>query len=589
MAEMENMVNVANVQNITNAINSVSMKNTVSIGIQDFAKLREQKSFYIDKTSFIKEWWESGDDVTLITRPRRFGKTLNMSMIEQFFSVNYANRGDLFEGLFVWKEEKFRNLQGTYPVLSLSFANIKEADYVLTRKKICQILTELYVKHSYLRESEVLTDTDRRFFDRILTENFDDSDASLTLHRLSDYLERYYNKKVIILLDEYDTPMQEAYVRGYWEELVSFTRSLFNTTFKTNPYMSRGLMTGITRVSKESVFSDLNNLEAVTTTSDKYATAFGFTEEEVFVALDTNGLGKEKENVKEWYDGFVFGKHKDIYNPWSILNFLDKGEYTTYWANTSSNSLVGKLIQEGTKRVKTSFEALLRGETIICPIDEQIVYNQLKGNEAAIWSLLVASGYLKVVRREYYEEPGVGERPNYELDITNLEVRYMFQSMIKGWFDEVEQEYGDFVEALLLGDLDAMNEYMNDVAFKMFSYFDTGNNPTKSQPERFYHGFVLGLLVELKGRYYVTSNRESGFGRYDIMLEPVNPVKDEAIIIEFKVFNPRKEQSIEETIVSAHAQIEEKQYEANLIAKGISKDKIRKYGFAFEGKYVLIG
>ena len=589
MAEMENMVNVANVQNITNAINSVSMKNTVSIGIQDFAKLREQKSFYIDKTSFIKEWWESGDDVTLITRPRRFGKTLNMSMIEQFFSVNYANRGDLFEGLFVWKEEKFRNLQGTYPVLSLSFANIKETDYALTRKKICQILTDLYVKHSYLRESEVLTDTDRRFFDRILTENFDDSDASLTLHRLSDYLERYYNKKVIILLDEYDTPMQEAYVRGYWEELVSFTRSLFNTTFKTNPYMSRGLMTGITRVSKESVFSDLNNLEAVTTTSDKYATAFGFTEEEVFVALDTNGLGKEKENVKEWYDGFVFGKHKDIYNPWSILNFLDKGEYTTYWANTSSNSLVGKLIQEGTKRVKTSFEALLRGETIICPIDEQIVYNQLKGNEAAIWSLLVASGYLKVVRREYYEEPGVGERPNYELDITNMEVRYMFQSMIKGWFDEVEQEYGDFVEALLLGDLDAMNEYMNDVAFKMFSYFDTGNNPTKSQPERFYHGFVLGLLVELKGRYYVTSNRESGFGRYDIMLEPVNPVKDEAIIIEFKVFNPRKEQSIEETIVSAHAQIEEKQYEANLIAKGISKDKIRKYGFAFEGKYVLIG
>ena len=565
------------------------MKNTVSIGIQDFAKLREQKSFYIDKTSFIKEWWESGDDVTLITRPRRFGKTLNMSMIEQFFSVNYANRGDLFEGLFVWKEEKFRNLQGTYPVLSLSFANIKETDYALTRKKICQILTDLYVKHSYLRESEVLTDTDRRFFDRILTENFDDSDASLTLHRLSDYLERYYNKKVIILLDEYDTPMQEAYVRGYWEELVSFTRSLFNTTFKTNPYMSRGLMTGITRVSKESVFSDLNNLEAVTTTSDKYATAFGFTEEEVFVALDTNGLGKEKENVKEWYDGFVFGKHKDIYNPWSILNFLDKGEYTTYWANTSSNSLVGKLIQEGTKRVKTSFEALLRGETIICPIDEQIVYNQLKGNEAAIWSLLVASGYLKVVRREYYEEPGVGERPNYELDITNREVRYMFQSMIKGWFDEVEQEYGDFVEALLLGDLDAMNEYMNDVAFKMFSYFDTGNNPTKSQPERFYHGFVLGLLVELKGRYYVTSNRESGFGRYDIMLEPVNPAKDEAIIIEFKVFNPRKEQSIEETIASAHAQIEEKQYEANLIAKGISKDKIRKYGFAFEGKYVLIG
>ena len=565
------------------------MGRNVAIGIQDFAKLREKHCFYIDKTSFLKEWWESGDEVTLIIRPRRFGKTLNMSMVEQFFSVNYAERGDLFEGLFIWEDENFKSLQGTYPVISLSFAGIKEADYFLTRKKLCQVLTELYVKHSYLRDSEVLTDTDRRFFDRILAEDFDDSDASLTLRQLSDYLERYYHKKAIILLDEYDTPMQEAYVNGFWEEMVAFTRSLFNSTFKTNPYMSRGIMTGITRVSKESVFSDLNNLEVVTTTSNKYATAFGFTEKEVFDALDAGGLGKEKENVKAWYDGFVFGKHRDIYNPWSILNFLDKGEYKTYWANTSSNSLIGKLIREGTKRVKTRFEALMRGEPLICSIDEQIVYNQLKGNEAAIWSLLVASGYLKVVRRECYEEPGVGDQPNYELDITNQEVRYMFQSMIKGWFDEVEEEYGDFIQALFLGDLDAMNEYMNDVALKMFSYFDTGSNPTKSQPERFYHGFVLGLLVDLKGRYQVTSNRESGFGRYDIMLEPVDVIKDDAIIIEFKVFNSKKEQSLEDTLASALAQIEEKKYEENLIAKGIPAERIRKYGFAFEGKRVLIG
>ena len=564
------------------------MANNIGIGIQDFIELRESKKFYIDKTSFIKEWWKSGDSVTLITRPRRFGKTLNMSMVEEFFSVDYAGRGDLFEGLSIWKEEEYRELQGTYPVISLSFAGIKETNYQMTRKKICQQLTELYAKNSFLLDGDLLYETEREYF-KSVNVGMDDADATIALNRLSDYLYRYYGKKVIILLDEYDTPMQEAYVNGFWDEMVAFTRSLFNSTFKTNPYMGRGIMTGITRVSKESVFSDLNNLKVVTTTSDEYATSFGFTEEEVFAALDANELGEEKEEVKKWYDGFVFGEHSDIYNPWSILNFLDTGKYATYWANTSANSLVGKLIREGSRRVKTSFEALLRGEHLICPIDEQIVYNQLKGNEASIWSLLVASGYLKVVRREYYEEPGVGDRPNYELDITNLEVRYMFQNMVRGWFDEMEQEYGDFVEALLLGDVDAMNEYMNEVAEGMFSYFDTGRNPSKVQPERFYHGFVLGLLVELKGRYYVTSNRESGFGRYDIMLEPVTPQKDDAIIIEFKVFNPRKEQSIEETLTSALTQIEEKQYEANLIAKGMPKERIRKYGFAFEGKRVLIG
>ena len=557
------------------------MANNIAIGIQDFSKLREENRFYIDKTSFIKEWWESGDEVTLITRPRRFGKTLNVSMVEQFFSLEYANKGEVFEGLFIWEEEKYRDLQGTYPVISLSFARIKESTFELVQRRIIELLMSQFEKYTFLIESDKLSQNEKDYMCRMAKE-MDAFEAGSSLYRLSEFLYRYYGKKVIILLDEYDTPMHEACVNGFWDDVVAFTRSLFNATFKTNPFMEKTLMTGITVVGSQSMFSDFNNVEEVTTTSTKYATSFGFTEEEVFRALDENGMGTEKEEVKKWYDGFTFGKHKDIYNPWSITHFLDKGEYDFYWANTSSNALVNKLIQEGKQGVKQSMEQLLKGIPLKCCINKRIAYSDLDDNEEAIWSLLLASGYLKI------SSSGNANEDADEIEITNLEVKFMFENMVKKWFAKEKDNYNDFIRAMFLGDIEAMNHYMNKLTLQMFSYFDTGKGVLGDEPERFYHGFVLGLLVDLNKEYVITSNRESGFGRYDVMIEPRDKDKS-AVILEFKVFHPQKEATLEDTVQAALAQIEEKQYETILLMKGIRKENIQKYGFAFEGKNVLIG
>ena len=564
------------------------MEKIVAIGIQDFEQLRRYDAFYVDKTDFIRKWWKGLDSVTLITRPRRFGKTLNMSTLNCFFSQKYANRGELFEGLKVWEDADLRAQQGKWPVIFLSFAGIKGRTYDDTMVQMKKLLTRLYLDFPELYRYEGFENNERQSLIKIC-EDMSDTEAALSVNLLSGLLQKVYGKKVLIFLDEYDTPLQEAYINGYWDDLVAFTRTMFNNAFKTNPSLERGIMTGITRVSKESIFSDLNNLVVVTTTSNLYADCFGFTEEEVFQALEDQGFTeKDKQDVKRWYDGFTFGPVTDIYNPWSITNFLNEKKLKVYWANTSSNGLVGKLLRTGKPEIKKLFEDLMKGEVIRVPVDEQIIFNQLDTNPAAVWSLLLASGYLKVVHTTTFKEGNdYLTEQIYTLELTNYEVWLMFNELIQLWFAKTHG-LTRFTKAMLQGDPETMEEYMDDIMLATMSSFDGGMTPSDKVPESFYHGFVLGLLVEQKGRYEIRSNRESGYGRYDVMMIPREDDLP-AVILEFKLFSSKRgEKSLEDTAANALKQIEEKKYDTELLDQGIPAERILKYGFAFKGKECLI-
>ena len=564
------------------------MARTISIGAQGFEDIRANGYFYVDKTGFVRDWWLSGDSVTLVCRPRRFGKTLNLDTVRCFLSTDLAGRGEeLFGGLEVWDDPAMRALQGTVPVVALSFARVKQSDFEAMRARVNAIMVAAVQSHGYLRGWDGLTDADRDALARV-TADMSPTTCADVPNLLCRLLEAYHGTKPVVLLDEYDAPMEVAWTGGYWNEASGFMRDLMNSTFKTNPSLGRGLITGVTRVSRESIFSDLNNLVVVTASTPIYQTCFGFTQAEVDAALEEYGLSPKRDAVRDWYDGFTFGGVGHVYNPWSVTQYLQFAEFRAWWANTSGNGLVSEVVRRGDEDLKADFERLLSGGEVAKVVDEQVVFSELAGRPDAAWALLLAAGYVT--------SPGpVPEFPEDEprrLRLTNREVEISFDRMVEGWFGEASGDYDRFCRAVLSGDAEAMGDYLGEVVLACASSFDSATRPTvRGEAERFYHGLVLGLLVRLRGRYSVESNRESGFGRYDVALVPTDGAagSDPAVVMEFKVFNPRREQTLEDTVASAHRQIEEKRYVDGLVERGIEPGRIRTYGIAFRGKEVLVG
>lgn len=555
----------------------------VGLGYQNFLDFVCGKRFYVDKTHFIPEWLANDARITLITRPRRFGKSMLLSTVRTFFDPMYADHPEYFEKLRVWKDADSRSLFGTIPVISVSFGSCKGNDFAQAMRGVTLGLYNMYIQHEYLRESPKLSEEEKAEYRRIVA-SFSEQRTEyveISIQKLCELLYKHYGKFPIILMDEYDTPLLEAYTDGYWDETINTFRQLFHTTFKENDFFYRAIITGVTRISKNSLFSDLNNLEVDTVTCDAYSDCFGFTEQEVMDAFKCQDIDTIQD-VKAMYDGFTIGRHQDIYNPWSICNYMRQRELIGYWVNTSSNKLVGDIIRRHPVESKYEIERLMAGEKVHKRINEGITFQYLEGDENSLWSLLLAVGYIKaenIVRSV--------EGIECDVSVTNREVMAMFKTEILGMFHNGWSAYGRFAESLLAHKMELMNEYLQTITYTSISYFDVADGPKERTPENFYHGLVLGLIVSLRDRYRIVSNRESGRGRYDIAMYPLQENTD-AFIMEFKVQDRKKETDLEQTAKNALQQIVDKNYEADLLAAGVPEERIYKLGFAFAGKDVLV-
>ena len=547
----------------------------IGLGQSDFRALRIRKNYYIDKTMYIKDIIDNNSSVILVTRPRRFGKTLNMSMLRYYFDCSQKDNKDLFKGLKIMEQgEEYTSKLGYYPCIYLTLKDVNEDTYEKMILNMKTAMLNTYKEHMYLLDSDKIYPFEKEKINNILYFREDEVTLKNSVKDLSEYLSRYYDKPVMLFWDEYDVPLQTAYVEGYYEEAVKFFKTFYGTTFKDNQYLQKTVLTGVSRVAKESIFSGANNFDVYTVLDDEFSDDFGITEKEMDKIIEDFEVQDEKEEIKKWYDGYIIGHTEGIYNPWSILNYLKNKELKPYWVNTSSNDLI-KLILKNSATVKEKIEQLLRDEEIEVPINLETVIVGIEQNEENIWGLLLGTGYLKVT--------GVVDLAMgvYKVKIPNYEIKFLFQNIIRDWFNDkvIGNNLNTILKDLVTLKLDEFEQKFKVLVRQMFSFMDVGENTA----ENFYHAFVLGMLVGLKDSYYVNSNRESGYGRYDIMLEPKDK-NGNSFIMEFKVYRKEKEKDINDTIESEKKQIEERKYEENLQEKGFTN--ITKIVFAFKGKEV---
>ena len=562
---------------------SDTKKKKISIGVEDFKEIIDKDGYFVDKTLMIKKLIESNVKVTLFTRPRRFGKTLNQFMIRRFFEDEITEKGEkvdngyLFDGLAVTEcgEEIMQHHQ-QHPVIFLTLKSAKQPTYALAYMELKKRISEEYKRHRYVLQGEILTADEKAHFEAVCSIMDDDSLYTDALEFLAMCLAKYHGKKTIILVDEYDVPLENAYFRGFYDEMIDFIRSLFESALKTNPYLEKGVITGCLRISKESIFTGLNNLETDSVLHTRYGDSFGFTQEEVEAMLAYYDLNEHLDEVKKWYDGYLFNNF-EIYNPWSLLKYVnDRKDHVTgfalpYWSNTSSNSIVREMVGEADELAKADLETLMAGGTIEKPVHEDITYGDIHQSQDNLWNFLFFTGYLKKVgeRKE-------GNNLKLEMKIPNIEIATIYENSISYWFDQRMKatDRSPLKHALETGDCEAAEDFINRQLADTISYYDYAEN--------FYHGFMAGLLVNIGG-YSVKSNRESGNGRPDIVMTE-SKFKGRAMILELKISDTLKD--MEKKCEEALTQIEEQQYAVPLEEDGYQP--IFKYAICFFKKGCIV-
>ena len=545
-------------------------KKAVPVGIEDFERIVREDYYYVDKTLLIEELLINRAPVTLFTRPRRFGKTLNMSMIKYFFDVkNKEENKKLFENLKISNSE-YMSEQGKYPVIFISLKDLKGNSWKECLKRLKLFIFDLYVEFEYIREK--MNEWDKRKFEKVLYEQ-EDADYIMSLKFLADSLYKYYGEKAIILIDEYDAPIINAFDKGYYNEAINFFQTFYSSALKTNNSLKYGILTGITRIIKEGIFSGLNNLKVDTILNKKYSEYFGLLESEVVEMLDYFGMKYKIEEVKEWYNGYIFGE-SEVYNPWSIVNYIDNREIKAYWANVSGNTLLENMLNHAGESVYEDLKRFTDGESIEKYISDGTTIKSLLSNDDEIWQLLLYSGYLtKDEKQEKESDSNV-----YNLKIPNKEIRKYFGNMFLNRFFGTEVKTNILIKALEGGDIKKFEETLGEIMINMLSHFDLDK-----EMEKIYQVFMIGLVGFLMGKYEIISNDESGYGRYDLAIIPIKS-NEKAYLMEFKISKTKK--GMEERAQKALKQIDEKKYDTKLKARGIKN--ILKIGITFYGKEVKV-